>query len=193
MSWKYAEKTGETAANPTNLGEALSQTFAKVDKVNKTVEIVASESEATNSRVSSIQMATENISMSVQNMESLLDDTNNSISTLASRVDMAITADDVKIEIQNEMANGVEKITTATGFTFNDEGLTVSKTGSEMTTRITEDGMTVSRDNDVVLTANNVGVQATNLHAVTYLIIGTNSRIENYGSNRSGCFWIGGS
>lgn len=191
-NWKYGENKAETAANPTNLGEVLNKTFAKVDKVNKTVEIVASESETTSNRVSSIQMATDNISMSVQNVETLLDDTNASISELSSRVDMAITADDVKIEIKNEMANGVDKITTATGFTFNDEGLTVSKTGSEMTTQITEDGMTVSRDNNVVLTANNTGVQATNLHATTYLIIGTNSRIENYGSSRTGCFWIGG-
>ena len=60
-----------------------------------------------------------------------------------------------------------------------------------MKTQITEDGMTVYKNDSAVLTANNVGVNAVNLHATTYLIIGTNSRFEDYGS-RTGCFWIGG-
>ena len=60
-----------------------------------------------------------------------------------------------------------------------------------MTTQITEDGMTVFRDNTAILIANNVGVDAVNLHATTYLIIGNNSRFEDYGENRTGCFWIG--
>jgi hypothetical protein len=50
--------------------------------------------------------------------------------------------------------------------------------------------MTVYRDDTPVLTANNVGVDAANLHATTYLIVGTYSRFEDYG-NRTGCFWIG--
>ena len=75
--------------------------------------------------------------------------------------------------------------------TFNDEGMTISRSGSEMTTKITEDGMTVYRDNQEVLVADNVGVKATNLHATTYLIIGTNSRFEDYDNGaRTGCFWI---
>ena len=64
-----------------------------------------------------------------------------------------------------------------------------------MTTRINEDGMTVYRDNDEVLIANNEGVIAYNLHAETYLIVGESSRFEDYeddGETRTGCFWIGG-
>jgi hypothetical protein len=90
------------------------------------------------------------------------------------------------------MANGAEKVETTTGYKLDADGLTISKTGAEMTTQITEDGMTVKRDDTEVLRANNVGVDATNLHATTYLIIGKNSRFEDYESNRSACFWIGG-
>ena len=43
-----------------------------------------------------------------------------------------------------------------------------------------------------MLTANKDGVNATNLKAITYLIIGERSRFENYGTDRTGCFWIGG-
>lgn len=60
-----------------------------------------------------------------------------------------------------------------------------------MSTTITEDGMKVYKNNGAVLTANSNGVDAKNLHATTYLIIGDNSRFEDY-SNRTGCFWIGG-
>ena len=116
---------------------------------------------------------------------------NEDIQTLTQKVNATMTAEDVKLQIQSELNNGVTKVKTTTGFTFDDEGLTVSKSGSEMTTQITEDGMTVFRDNTAILTANNVGVDAVNLHATTYLIVGTHSRFEDYGENRTGCFWIG--
>ena len=116
---------------------------------------------------------------------------NEGIATLNKKVEASMTADSVKLAIQSELENGVDKITTKTGFTFDDVGLTIDKTGTEMKTTITEDGMTVYRDNTAMLTANNVGVEATNLYARTYLIIGNNSRFEDYGSDRTGCFWIG--
>ena len=116
---------------------------------------------------------------------------NEDIQTLTQKVNATMTAEDVKLQIQSELNNGVTKVETTSGFTFNDEGLTVSKSGNEMTTQITEDGMTVLRDNTAILIANNVGVDAVNLHATTYLIIGTHSRFEDYGEDRTGCFWIG--
>jgi len=52
--------------------------------------------------------------------------------------------------------------------------------------------MKIIKDTDIVLTANNTGVDAKNLHATTYLIVGANSRFEDYDDNsRTGCFWIG--
>ena len=53
--------------------------------------------------------------------------------------------------------------------------------------------MRVSKGGQVVLTGDNNGVEALNLHATTYLIIGNNSRFEDYDNgSRTGCFWIGG-
>ena len=59
-------------------------------------------------------------------------------------------------------------------------------------TTITENGMTVSKDDTDLLTANDKGVMAKDLNASTYLIIGGRSRFENYKTDRTGCFWIGG-
>jgi hypothetical protein len=100
-----------------------------------------------------------------------------------------MTEEEINLAIKTNLITGVSQVTTSTGFTFNGDGLTVSKEGSEITTQITEDGMTVSKDNKEVLVANNEGVQAEDLHATTYLIIGENSRFEDFGS-RTGCFWI---
>lgn len=193
--WSYEDNDSETADNPTSLGDALKQTYARVDKANKQIDLVASETGANSEAISSLQLNTESISASVSKVEEItkeaLENVNDELSTLTSRVDAAITSEDVTIAIQSELANGVDKVTTSTGFTFNEEGLTVSKSDSEMTTQITEDGMTVYKNDEAVLVANNVGVNAVNLHATTYLIIGTNSRFEDYGGNRTGCFWIG--
>jgi len=196
-SWSYAENENETESNPNTLGEALKQTFAKVDKANKQIDIVTSEIENTNANIASLQLNTDSISAIVTKMEednhTALEDMSENIATLTSKVDAQITAEDVTLAIQTELDNGVGKVVTNTGFTFNDEGLTVEKTNSEMKTTITEDGMTVYKNDEAVLTANNKGVTAIDLHAQTYLIVGSNSRFENYGDNRTGCFWIGGS
>ena len=102
-----------------------------------------------------------------------------------------MTAEQVQLSIENSIS-GIDGIETSTGYTFDKDGLHISKSDSEISTTITEDGMTVYEGSKALLTANNEGVAATDLHAKTYLIIGTNSRFENYGSSRTACFWIGG-
>ena len=191
--WSYAENDTETATNSNTLGDALKQTFAKVDKANKQIEIVTSKTEANEAAIAAIQLNTDGISATVEEVKTKFDEVNGSIETLSSKVDATITSEELKIEIKNELENGVNKVVTNTGFTFDDVGLTVNKENSEMSTTITEDGMTVYRDNQEMLVANNQGVNAVNLRASTYLIIGTNSRLEDYDGNRTGCFWIGGS
>ena len=193
--WSYNNSDTETETNPGTLGEALKQTFARVDKANKEIELVAKETSNTNEAVSEILLTTDGITQSVSSLETKLEESvsgvREELETVSQRVDMAVTSEEVEIKIATEIANGVNKVETATGYVFNEEGLTVSKSDSEMETQITEDGMTVYKNDEAVLTANNAGVEALNLHATTYLIIGTNSRFEDYGE-RTGCFWIGG-
>ena len=194
--WSYEESEAESADNPTSLGDALKQTYARVDKANKQIDLIASETSANNEAIGALQINIDSISASVTNMEQTtaeaIEGINSEIVTLTTKVEATMSAEDVKLEIQSELSNGVDKVTTATGFTFNEEGLTVSKTNSEMSTTITEDGMTVYKNEEAVLIADNEGVKAEDLHATTYLIVGSNSRFENYGDNRTGCFWIGG-
>lgn len=181
-NWLFENNETETATNPTSLGEVLKQTYARVDKANSEILLVASATSQLN----------EDINETKNTTADSIDGLNDSIAELTNKVETKITPEEVSIQIKEELANGVNKVETATGFTFNDEGLTVSKSNSQMTTTITEDGMTVYKQNTEVLVANNEGVKAKDLHAETYLIVGKNSRFEDYGSSRTGCFWIGG-
>ena len=194
--WKYTNSEEEDAANASNIGDAIRQTYARVDKINKQIDLVVSKSEDNTEKINQLQITSENINASVQqvttNLSNKIDGTNNDLASLTERVNASMTSTDVKLEIQAELAKGTSKVSTTTGYTFNEEGLSIEKTGSEMKTLITEDGMSVYRDSTKVLTANNIGVVARNLHAETYLTIGTNSRFEDYEGGRTGCFWIGG-
>ena len=197
--WKYKEEEQE-ASNPSNLGDALRQTYARVDKVNKQIDIIASDVNTNSTNIAAIQLNTDSIAATVSRVEQSTNDAvssmNQDINTLTKKVEATISAEDIQLQIKSELSNGVDKVTTSTGFTFDESGLTVSKTGSEMTTNIDEDGMSVYRDNEEVLTADNQGVTAYNLKAKTYLIVGENSRFEDFtsttGEARTGCFWIGG-
>ena len=142
--------------------------------------------------VQSQQQQVQEVKDAQEDAQNALEGLDQSVQEISSRVDLALTSDQVEIAIEKKLAQGVDTVTTKTGFTFDDEGLTVSKTGSEMTTQVTEDGMTVSRSGSEVLVANNQGVQATNLNANTFLIIAGKARFEAYGADRIGCFWIGG-
>lgn len=101
-------------------------------------------------------------------------------------------AEGLSVKVRSITEDGAGRVTTTTGYTFDEDGITIRKSGREIKTQITEDGMTVYKNNNAVLTANSAGVDAVDLHASTYLIVGGRSRFENYGTDRTGCFWIGG-
>lgn len=269
--WVHTDKD-ETASNPSSLGEVLKQTYAKVDKQNKTIELVTGETKdntaniaalqltvngisasvksldettktltndlgevsgtvnthteniaaliakdneiaasvssietktnelddslnTTNQNISKLQLTAENISTSVNSLETNITERLNGIDTnydeLAKEVSTKVTASDITVAIEEERRKGAEKVTTSTGFTFDSNGLTITKSDSEISTNIDEDGLSVYRYNEEVLTADNGGVLAKNLHATTYLIVGKNTYFADYGTDRAGCFWTG--
>ena len=168
------------------------------EDVDSKISNIESETISIKESVSSLKLGADSINASVKSLEeSMVNTTNglaNDISKVQDQVNLAMTSADVKLEIQKEMSKGTNKVTTSTGFTFDQNGLNISKTDSEMKTQITEDGMKIYKNSEVMLTANNQGVDAKNLHATTYLIIGNNSRMEDFtenGSKRTAVFWIG--
>ena len=168
------------------------------EDIESDITAIESETKSIKQTVSSLVLGTDSINASVKSLEESMVNTTNGlasdISKVQEQVNLKMTSDEVKIEIQKELKNGANKVSTSTGFTFDENGLNVSKSDSEMKTQITEDGMKIYKNSEVMLTANNQGVDAKNLHATTYLIIGDNSRMEDFtenGNKRTAVFWIG--
>lgn len=116
------------------------------------------------------------------------------ITKVISDMQFKVDIDAVNIAIKEQWSNGVDQVETSTGYRFDADGLSISKAGEEMSNLLDNTGMYVKRSGTDILTANSKGVEATNLHAKTYLIIGSGegrSRLEDYGANRTGVFWIG--
>ena len=112
---------------------------------------------------------------------------------LSNQINITVTETEQKIK---DAVDGIDSVTTSTGYTFGADGLRIVKQGEQMENKLDNTGMYVTRDNVPILTANNQGVTALNLTAHQYLIVGQNSRFEDYtgdgGEARTGCFWIGG-
>ena len=117
------------------------------------------------------------------------------VTELSSEVELKLDAEAVTVIVEKEMANGVDRVETKTGYKFDADGLDISKSGEAISNSLTHEGMYVKKSGDDILVADKDGVQATDLHAKTYLIIGSGEgrcRFEDYGIDRVGCFWVGG-
>ncbi len=192
-TWTWEDEE-ETESNPTSIGEALKNTSARVDKVNQQITILAQTDDSLNDQIAQLVMDTEKIQLSVEDKEKQISDLSEDINTLTESVNASVTKDALTVEVNKILSSGVDSVTTSTGFTFDEKGLTVSKTTSSLTTTVDEDGIDIKDSGTQVFNADNSGVDARNLHATTYLIIGKEkgrSRFEDYGSDRTGCFWIG--
>lgn len=133
----------------------------------------------------------------------LMPDGSKSISTMISEVNQTAQNFSIvisKIATENEDGTySVHSVTTQTGYTFNQDGLTIYKSGEDIKNLLDNKGMYVSRivgsEEEAILTADTNGVDAINLTARQYLIVGSNSRFENYDngidSHRTACFYIG--
>ena len=175
----------ETGAVPTDWSPAPEDTGDDLDDVNQELQTVWES-------VSQLSVNADGIMETVSKTESTIDTLTGEVeSTRQEILEVKRESDQFTIDLQRIVDTGVDKVTTSTGFTFNEEGLRITKSDSSISTQITEDGMTVSDSGEALLTADHNGVEAKDLHARTYLIVGGRSRFENYGSNRTGCFWIG--
>ena len=160
-----ATETDYKAASKTD--KALNKTILKVDKQAQEITALVSRTETVEGAVSGLETKVTHLT------------------------EIAMDSDSVDIKI-SKAVEGIDSITTSTGYTLDQNGLHINKSGEEMENKLDNTGMYVNRGGDNILTANNEGVDAINLRSRQFLIIGDNSRIENYGSGRTACFFIGG-
>ena len=177
-----ANRDSVTATN----GAKLTALSGSVLELQMSMEGIRAENLRADGRTSSLEMTVEGLRTQVTTQETGLAD------MTARMTAVEQNAEGLSVQVQSVKNDGVSKVSTATGYTFNETGMTVEKSGREIKTRISEDGMQVFKNSETVLTANSEGVDAVDLHASTYLVVGDRSRFENYGADRTGCFWVGG-
>ena len=187
-----------------NFGKSLAEIMGLIDDTRNEVdsayselqsEFVEQSTELWRNASEIVAKATETVEQIERNVNDSIEDVNESITTLTSTVETKMTAEDVSITIQQELAKGVDRVETSTGYVFDSEGLKINKTGSGISNLLDNTGMYVERDGVDILTANSEGVSALDLHAKTFLKIGSGDgrcRFEDYGNVRIGCFWTGG-
>lgn len=173
-------------------GKTFADMLGLINDNRKKVDAAKSELQDEIIRTSTeLSRTTEEVYVQAEKVTELAD----SVTTLSKEVEMKLDADAVNIAIKEEMANGVDRVETETGYKFDSNGLSISKSGEQMANLLDNTGMYVTRSGDEILTANHQGVTAVNLHAKDYLIVGEGngrSRFEDYEILRTGCFWVGG-
>lgn len=106
------------------------------------------------------------------------------------------TTESVSIQVQDIIDNGVSKVKTGMGYTFDDEGLRIEKQGEEIQNLIDNRGVHVTRSGETMLQADADGVIATDVKVRNYLMVGKHARFEDYSNGldrkRTACFWIEG-
>ena len=206
--WSYTDAQ-TTEYNPTSIGSALTRATAKVDKVNNRIDLEVQEINDTFEQKdvaleitldgirNSVNATTTDIEQINQVLEGL-DDIREDIGELRTSNSMLITNYGTIFETTQALlgesgkANYVSTNTT----TIDANGITVQKNNTSIQTNINEDGMTIYDGEAIaaneLLKANSQGVIAKDLTAKNYLIIDGLIRFQKYGSNRVGCYWIGG-
>lgn len=147
--------------------KTLRKTILRVNKQNNQIEALVSRTDAMESGLAEVTKKTE----------------------------VLITPEEVEIKI-SEAIDGIDSVTTSTGYTFDKDGLNIHKDGEEMHNTLDNKGMYVRRGDTDMLIADSDGVVAYNLTSRQFLIVGENARFEDYNNGTSGkrtaCFYIGG-
>ena len=102
------------------------------------------------------------------------------------------TAGGLTLSVEKIQDDGVSKIKTGMGYTFDDNGLQIAREGQQMKNLLDNTGMYVTRNGQTILQANDQGVVAADVTVRNYLIMGSHARFEDYGAGRTACFWLEG-
>lgn len=182
----------------------ISGEYALNQDLNKTNSNLAD----TNNQLSQTQSDIDNTKTNLNNnyynkeqVDSINSTTTQNITQIRNTMEQNITSTNASIsKIQEEITNGVSKVTTTTG-TFDENGLNISKSGQQMSSTLDWDGLEVVRDKGKateteVLTVRSAGVEAENM-TVRNFFIKKPIRIEKCKSITDstkvglGFFWIG--
>ena len=160
----------------------------KVLNLKTTVDGLKAENRDMAGKMAGISLDVEGIATEVSRQQSQMESVSSKLTA------MTQTAETLELAVRKISQEGTNQVVTETGFTFDDRGLTISKSGTQMENLLDETGMFVKRSGEVILQADQEGVRATDVSVRNYLIVGEHARLEDYSSGadskRTACFWI---
>ena len=205
---RVAPRTVADIERKYNFGKSFSEIVGLVDDSRKEVDAAYSpfinnfteqSSELWRNTSEIVAKATATVEQLEKSVSDSLEGVNEDIdglTTMVKSVEAKVTAENLSITVQQEIAKGVDEIKiTGKDYVFDVEGLKINEAGSGMSNLLDNTGMFVKRDGVAILTADKDGVIAKDLHAQDFLKIGSGDgrcRFEDYGTTRIGCFWTGG-
>lgn len=179
--------------------ENFTSVSGKVFELRKTVDglkmqILQQESE-TGQRLAKAELDAAGLATRVGSMEAETAQNAHEIASVKESVtEMKQTAEGVTVQVQSILDNGVSKVTTGMGYTFDAYGLKIQKPGEAVGNLLDNTGMYVTRSGQVILQANASGVVATDVKVNNFLILGEHARLEDYSdgedARRTACFWV---
>lgn len=212
-------KTQTAYKNTTDIKTKFKQAERKIDKINGIIQDIIEEVDENTEKLSQHEQTIDSITDTVkEKSEQLAKDINNNYQEIIQKFDEVPRNDDIvaienKVEtIQNSteyainiaediQVNGVSKVKTETGYTFDNNGLTIEKTNAKTKSTLNETGLNIkdatgSSEESLLFAGydNETGetvVKSKNMTVEKYLTIGKYSRIEDY-EEGTGVFWIGG-
>lgn len=160
----------------------------RIDQRADEVLVQAAKQFATKTEQSTLRVAVDGITADVTRQAADLEGVKSSVATVQQ------SADQVAVRLQKIVDDGVSKVVTETGYSFDSDGMRITKSGEEMANKLDNTGMYVTRSGETILQANNQGVLATDVTVRNYLIVGSHARFEDYNDGvdgkRTACFYL---
>lgn len=134
--------------------------------------------------LASFKLELDGISSSVQQQSASGESLQSQLSALTQ------TANALALEVKTLRQEGASKVVTGMGYRFSDQGLQIGSATSQIENRLDNTGMFVEHSGQVLLQADSRGVLARDVTVDNYLVVGDHARFEDYGENRTACFYI---
>jgi len=181
--------TGSVSRDSTTaVNHAQRQLAGKVMELQMDLQGLRAENRQDREQSAALALTVEGITAQVRQQQVRSEDMGQQLSTLHQ------TAQQLSVELQTVRQEGVDTVTTATGYTFGADGLRIRKTGEQMENQLDHTGMYVRRSGKVILQATGDGVAAVDVAVRNYLVIGDHARLEDYATatdpHRTACFYI---
>ena len=165
--------------------QSIRNLYGRVMELSAQVDGLRAENRDAANNASSLQLAVEGIQTQVlqQQQQDLTQQTRLS--------ELEQTATGLQLSVQTLHNDGAPKVKTNMGYRFDDSGLHISKSGTDLQNSVTEKGMYVIRGADtVMLQADANGVIATDVNVRNYLVVGR-ARFEDIADGtRTACFFV---